>query len=100
MQTVLYPCAESLERASVCMFSGIGYVEIMATGARSKIEVFGSVDPVSPIRVIRRWFQYIGFAFKRYKTPAERGRSARKDLSEVRQGATSYSVYYSNTALH
>lgn len=52
-----YPCAESGEWTTLCMFSGIGYVEIMATGARCEIEVFSCVDPVSPIRVISRWFQ-------------------------------------------
>lgn len=56
------------------MFNGVGYVEIMATGARSEIEVFSCVDPVSPIGVISRWFQYIGFAFKSYETPAEKGK--------------------------
>lgn len=54
------------------MFNGVGYVKFMATGARCKIEVFSCVDPVSPIRVISRWFQYIGFAFKSYETSAER----------------------------
>lgn len=77
------------------MFNGRGYVEIMAAGTRSKIEVFSCVDPVSPIRVISRWFQYIGFAFKRYETPAERGKSAWRDLSEVRQGFASYFIYFS-----
>lgn len=89
-----YPCAESPEWTAVCMFRGIRYVEIMAAGARSKIEVFSCVDPVSPIRVISRWFHDIGFAFKRYETPAERGRRAWKDLSELRRGATSYLFIY------
>lgn len=45
----------------------------MAAGARREIEVFSCVDPVSPIRVISRWFQYVGFAFERYEAPAGRG---------------------------
>lgn len=69
-----YPCAKSLEWAAVCVRRWIGRVEIMATGARSKIEVFSCVNPVSPIRAISTWFQYIGSFAKRYKTPAERGR--------------------------
>lgn len=68
-----HPCAEVSERTALCMCSGRGYVEIMATGARSKAEVFGSVDPVNPIRVISTWFQYIRSVSKWYKTPAERG---------------------------
>ena len=82
-----YPCAEGLERTAVCMFNRSGYVEIVATGARSEIEVFSCVDPVSPIGVISRWFQYEGFAFKSYETPEETGK--------VRRGASSYSVHFS-----
>lgn len=66
------------------MFSGVGYVEIMATGARSKMEEFSCVDPVSPIGVISRWFQYKGFAFKSYETlNASTGAEA-----DVRAGVT------------
>lgn len=54
------------------MFAGIGYVEIMATGARSDTEVISCVDPVSPVRVNGRWFQYVGFVFKRYEASAEK----------------------------
>lgn len=70
-----YSCAESPKRAAVCilhiMFDGMGYVEIMATRARSQIEVFSGVDPVSPIGVICRWLQHVRSAFKRDETPAE-----------------------------
>lgn len=80
----LYPRAEGPERTAVCIFYGMGYVEwIMAAGARREIEVFSCVDPVIPIRVISRWFQYVGFAFERYETPAERGGGCVERLGEM-----------------
>lgn len=90
-----YPCAESRERTAICVFTGVGYVEIVATGAGSEIEVFGCVDPVSPIRVIGGWFQYVGFAFKRYETPAQRGRSTVCGNIALRGQKRSYSIYFS-----
>lgn len=54
----------------------------MAAGARREIEMFSCVDPVSPIRVIRRWFQYVGFAFKRYEASAERAEEVHGKISQ------------------
>lgn len=74
MRTVFnnpYPSAESPEGTASCVSYGVRYVEIVATGARGNIEVFGCVDPVSPIVVIIGRFQYIGFVFKRYESPGE-----------------------------
>lgn len=48
-----YPCTEGPEWTAVCLFTWIRDVEIMATGARRETEMFGRVDPVSPISVIR-----------------------------------------------
>lgn len=61
-----YPRAEGLEGAADCVFNGRRCVEVMAAGAPGEPEVFGGVDPVSPIGVVRRWFQYVGRVFKWY----------------------------------
>lgn len=56
------------------MLNRRGDVEVMATGARRNTEVFGCVDPVSPICVVGGWFQDVRLALQRYETPAERRR--------------------------
>lgn len=59
-----YPRTEGPEGATDCVSNGRRYVEAVAAGACCEPEVFGGVDPVSPIGAVRRWFQDVGRVFK------------------------------------
>lgn len=48
-----YPRVEGPEGAADCVFNGRRHVGLMAAGASGEPEVFGGVDPVSPIGVVR-----------------------------------------------
>lgn len=60
----LYPGAEGPEGAAVGSSSGRREVGVVAAGARGEPQVFGRVDPVSPIAVLGGRFQYVGCVVK------------------------------------